>query len=312
MNSGEHKEERTRRRSTYRSPYLPTMFLVFIAILAWVWFSDGSWLALMALAASLIALVVLFVPKVSIYEKQFHYRNVGFTNQVRWRGIYDVESTDTRLGSVCHLITRDGTSEPVFALSSLRLVPGGSRNRRVITELRAEVAAHAPKETAHRKQPDKPAAVEPYWKYLGWRGMGWLILAIVMGVMAVFILVIVVGRSEVQLDRSHATATAKVTAVNPGGRNSPGSLDVTFAVGDQMVRTSVQQPYLGPSYSVGQSIQVQYLPSDPYTARIAGQHDALQVVGYVAALVLFVAIGTWFSDRSDRYSKGPRRKNRWA
>jgi hypothetical protein len=87
---------------------------------------------------------------------------------------------------------------------------------------------------------------------------------------------------------------------------------VTFSVEGKRIDTSVQRPYLGPSYYVGQIVKIQYLPADPTTARLAGQHDALQVGGYFLALLVFVAGGMWFSDRRDRYSKGPRAKKRWA
>ncbi|MEU8821036.1 DUF3592 domain-containing protein [Actinoplanes sp. NPDC048796] len=91
-----------------------------------------------------------------------------------------------------------------------------------------------------------------------------------------------VAREEVLLDLHHRVTEGTVIGISTSLRG-PGSVDVVYSADGREHTTSVGQSWWGGSVYTGDHVRIEYSPSHPSLARRAGAHDALSLVGGLAA-----------------------------
>lgn len=103
---------------------------------------------------------------------------------------------------------------------------------------------------------------------------------------------------DFQLDSNHETATGTITAITRRGHRNPHRIDYTFTTteGTQHEGRSYKKRPRG--IKVGSEVTIQYLPSDPTTSRIKGQHYSpippslyLLALGFIIAGGVIWAVG---------------------
>jgi hypothetical protein len=110
------------------------------------------------------------------------------------------------------------------------------------------------------------------------------VLSLIFGIPSV-----VLAYAEVRLDLDHRSAVARIEQLSAGNRSGYPEARVVFPVpGRSPVDADVDRALGGDTLRVGDSIRIEYSPSDPSNARRAGTHSivcfpiALASVAYLA------------------------------